>query len=264
MAGGTGTLSKKFRSFLFGILFASVTWSISLYLYWKLNETTVSYSSTRKPNNFASIPNRPLQNDILLPYENDEKKLQRSKSKYYSNKYKNSETLINHLQPEKVKPIVDVDEDLATLGYVKTPEDLKIRDKGYRLYGFNALASRNLDYHRAIPDTRHKLCQSQKYPEKLPNASVVICFYNEQLDTLARSIHSILDRTPAHLLHEIVLIDDYSDVDGLYSKVEKYIAENIKSNSKVLLHRTLQREGLIRARLQGAQLASGQVLVFLD
>uniref|UniRef100_A0A1B6JV54 Polypeptide N-acetylgalactosaminyltransferase n=2 Tax=Homalodisca TaxID=139475 RepID=A0A1B6JV54_9HEMI len=254
--------SKRFRSFMFGILFASVTWSISLYLYWRLTHSTSDFSSTRKP---SSLHQDFVHNDIVIPYENDEKKLKRSMSKYYpQNKYKNSEALINKLKPEIIKPRIEIDKDLATLGYVKTAEDLRIRDEGYKLFGFNALASRNLNYHRKVPDTRHKLCQSQTYNNTLPNASVVICFYNEQLDTLARSIHSILDRTPVHLLHEIILIDDYSDIDGLYSKVEKYIDENIPHKNKVFLHRTSQREGLIRARLEGAKLATGEVLVFLD
>lgn len=55
-------------------------------------------------------------------------------------------------------------------------------------------------------------CHSQNYSEHLPNASIVICFYNEQLDTLVRSVHSILDRTPTHLLNEIILVDDFSDI----------------------------------------------------
>uniref|UniRef100_A0A1B6L1B4 Uncharacterized protein n=1 Tax=Graphocephala atropunctata TaxID=36148 RepID=A0A1B6L1B4_9HEMI len=99
--------SKRFKSFLFGILFASVTWSISLYLYWRLTHSTSDHSSTNKP---SSLNQGYFHNDIILPYENDEKKLQRSRSKYYSeNKYKNSEALMNQLKPEIIKPRTEID-----------------------------------------------------------------------------------------------------------------------------------------------------------
>lgn len=55
-------------------------------------------------------------------------------------------------------------------------------------------------------------CKKQKYPSDLPLASVVICFYNEDYNTLLRTVHSITDHTPDSLLHEILLVDDSSDI----------------------------------------------------
>lgn len=104
------SLPKRFKPFVCGILFASVTWSISLYLYWWLTQTTGGFVSTRKPVAAELHQSRGISNDIVLPYENDENKLKRSKSKYFApNKFKNSDSLINHLQPEPIKPAVDVD-----------------------------------------------------------------------------------------------------------------------------------------------------------
>lgn len=75
-----------------------------------------------------------------------------------------------------------------------------------------------------------------------------------------RTIHSILDRTPKQLLHEIILIDDYSDMITLHSDVERYISQNMED--KVKLFKTDRREGLIRARIFGADKATGEVCVY--
>jgi len=45
----------------------------------------------------------------------------------------------------------------------------------------------------------------------LPSASVVIAFHNEGWSPLLRTVHSVLLRSPAHLLKEIILVDDASD-----------------------------------------------------
>ncbi|KAJ9582078.1 hypothetical protein L9F63_003580, partial [Diploptera punctata] len=105
-------------------------------------------------------------------------------------------------------------------------------------------------------------CKKQKYPADLPTASVIVCFYNEDYNTLLRTVHSIIDRTPENLLHEILLVDDNSDINDLHSSVQAYITANL--TAKVVLHSTSRREGLIRARMFGAKKATGQVLVFLD
>ena len=55
-------------------------------------------------------------------------------------------------------------------------------------------------------------CREKSYPSDLPSASVIICFYNEALSALLRTVHSVLDRTPARLLHEIILVDDNSEL----------------------------------------------------
>ena len=54
-------------------------------------------------------------------------------------------------------------------------------------------------------------CKYWHYPEQLPTASVILVFHNEGWSTLVRTVHSIINTSPPHLLHEVVMVDDDSD-----------------------------------------------------
>ncbi|KAG7260973.1 hypothetical protein CRUP_032330 [Coryphaenoides rupestris] len=98
-------------------------------------------------------------------------------------------------------------------------------------------------------------CREKVYPLSLPSASVVICFFNEAFSALLRTVHSVLDRTPAYLLHEIILVDDNSELEDLKEDLERYVREQLQP--KVRLVRNQKREGLIRGRMIGASHATG-------
>lgn len=148
------------------------------------------------------------------------------------------------------------------MGLVRNMEEQKKREEGYKDFAFNILVSDSLSFDRELPDTRHNLCKNITYEKNLPNASIVICFYNEHYKTLLRSLYSIINRTPKNLLHEIILVNDYSDSEILHVQVKNYVDTNFKSIVKY--YKTERREGLIRARMFGAKKASGDVLIFLD
>lgn len=76
---------------------------------------------------------------------------------------------------------------------------------------------------------------------------MIICFHNEAWSVLLRTVHSVLDRSPANLIEEVVLVDDFSDMEHLKDPLEEYWAKE----PKVKIVRAKKREGLIRARLLG-------------
>ncbi|XP_005999791.1 polypeptide N-acetylgalactosaminyltransferase 4 [Latimeria chalumnae] len=140
-------------------------------------------------------------------------------------------------------------------------EQKKQEEESIERYAINIFLSDKISLHRHIQDNRMFECKSKTYNyRKLPTTSVVIAFYNEAWSTLLRTIHSVLESSPAVLLKEIILVDDFSDRVYLKSQLEEYIS-NLE---RVRLIRTKQREGLVRARLIGATFAIGDVLTFLD
>lgn len=62
-------------------------------------------------------------------------------------------------------------------------------------------------------------CRKVSYPRDLPQISLIFIFVNEALSVILRSVHSAVNHTPAHLLKEIILVDDNSD-DGENSSID--------------------------------------------
>ncbi|KAL6100738.1 galnt5 [Pungitius sinensis] len=125
---------------------------------------------------------------------------------------------------------------------------------------FNVFLSDRIPVDRAIPDTRPETCAQKLVHDDLPSTSVIFCFVDEVWSTLLRSVHSVLNRSPAHLLTEIILVDDFSTKDYLKEQLDTYMSQF----PKVRIIHLKERQGLIRARLAGAAVAKGEVLTFLD
>ncbi|XP_059479627.1 polypeptide N-acetylgalactosaminyltransferase 1 isoform X2 [Neocloeon triangulifer] len=146
---------------------------------------------------------------------------------------------------------------------LETEEEKELAERLMKKEAFNIVLSNKISLTRTVPDARHPMCKSQRFSNNLPTASVVIIFTNEAWSTLMRTVHSVLNHSPPHLLKEIVLVDDFSDREELHGKLEYYIRTRLPSD-KVKLVRLPERGGLIRARLAGARAASADVLIFLD
>ncbi|XP_015991559.1 polypeptide N-acetylgalactosaminyltransferase 14 isoform X2 [Rousettus aegyptiacus] len=132
----------------------------------------------------------------------------------------------------------------------------RVGDDPYKLYAFNQRESERISSNRAIPDTRHLRCALLVYCKDLPPTSIIITFHNEARSTLLRTIRSILNRTPMNLIQEIILVDDFSnDPDDCKELIKLPKVKCLRNN---------QRQGLVRSRMRGADVARGTTLTFLD
>lgn len=64
-----------------------------------------------------------------------------------------------------------------------------------------------------LPCRPARRCRKVSFPRDLQQISLIFIFVNEALSVILRSVHSAVNHTPAHLLKEIILVDDNSD-DG--------------------------------------------------
>uniref|UniRef100_A0A913I3Y5 Polypeptide N-acetylgalactosaminyltransferase n=1 Tax=Strongyloides stercoralis TaxID=6248 RepID=A0A913I3Y5_STRER len=139
-------------------------------------------------------------------------------------------------------------------------EELIVYETGFKNNAFNQYVSDMISIHRSLPTDIDEECKVAQFSPNLPDTSIVMCFHNEAWSVLLRSVHSILNRSPDHLIKEIILVDDFSSMQHLKKQLDDYMSQY----PKVKILRLQERVGLIRARLEGAKIATGKVLTFLD
>lgn len=105
-------------------------------------------------------------------------------------------------------------------------------------------------------------CKRIHYLKSLPSTSIIIIFHNEHLSLLLRAIHSVYNRTPRELLHQILIVNDASTKPELYEPLQSLVEQNFDERVKIV--NLEERKGLIVTRMEGARRATGEVLVFLD
>ena len=114
---------------------------------------------------------------------------------------------------------------------LKTTEDNEIR----RL---ESLYHRNLTFnwdnkHGFLPPSKpvfYKHCLRYLEGEYSSKVSVVITFKNELLSILLRTLTTLFFRTPVHLLHEIILVDD-----GSFQNHQRHVRKHFQSLDVVMM-----------------------------
>ncbi|KAK3561837.1 hypothetical protein QTP86_017051 [Hemibagrus guttatus] len=165
-------------------------------------------------------------------------------------------------------------------------ETRRVALKMFQYYGYNGYLSERLPMDRAIPDYRPEGCKNMSYPTNLPQVSIVFIFVNEALSVILRSIHSAINKTPSHLLKEIILVDDNSSSaqrsnfskalkittptsrtypEELKDKLQDFVEEtNAKRPGFIKMVRHQKQEGLIRSRVSGWRAATAPVVALFD
>jgi len=139
----------------------------------------------------------------------------------------------------------------------------KTKDDMYQGQGFDEYISEHLvSLNRSLPDRRDDWCKQNILvdPNYLPSTSVIIIFHNEAWSTLLRTVYSVINRSPAHLLAEVILVDDASTLPRLGQELQDWV----DTMDKVKLIRNEERRGLMVTRMKGVLESKSQVLTFLD
>lgn len=92
----------------------------------------------------------------------------------------------------------------------------------------------------------------------MPTASLIIPYLHENFTLIKQTVGSIIQNTPLELLEEIIFIDD-ANVEGWSKR-----AELEALHPKVRVHRNEKRQGLTKAKVTGAALATSPVIIFME
>ena len=247
-ANENSTLTSKFsRIFFSQILFLVIAYMYFTEMYYNIRETLSLTNPIREHVNVLTKPNP----KYIKPYVQAEV--------HPNPPIRGLPADLSNWPPGEMGIGVTLDSDFMT------NDEVVKRNVMYQNHAFDEYVSEIISLNRSLPDFRGQWCRDQ-YDGKishLENVSIIICFHNEAWSTLLRSVHSIINRTPKELLHEILLVDDKSDKEHLGSRLDDYVKENFDP-SLVKIIRQEKRQGLMRSRMTGIQTATANILVFLD
>jgi len=157
----------------------------------------------------------------------------------------------------------------GTASYLIVPSlEIDAYTQGWQRYAYNAWLAERISLLRTLPDLRDPRCLNSTYAEdEMKPVSIILIFRNEQLVVLLRTLHSLVDRTPKNLFSELILVNDYSDMDFWKDKLslflfDNYVLKYIHPKARII-HLT-EHIGIIQARVLASKTAKADNLVFID
>lgn len=117
----------------------------------------------------------------------------------------------NRIYREKLKQLV---EELFPVQF-NTP---------FAVYQLNVTASNALPVDRSVTDFRSGECRRlalSRTEKRLPDATIIVPFYEESWSMLLRTVHGIMSRSPSSLVRELILVDDCSTHEYLGRPLER-------------------------------------------
>lgn len=236
--------------------------------------TNDHHSEDTKSNGAASSVSTRKHGDITSPTPFKKRNLILGRSD------RRKKQLDNELK--KLMPVIDGWGEHGAGVELKDEEEKKLAELEFKKGAYNVYISDRISPNRTLKRASAKECFDHvNYDiDELPNVSVIIIFTDEIFSALIRTVWSVINRTPKKLLKEIILVDDASEHSYLGKTLEDYIdyyfntlpryewttdsEEKKRDGHLVKLARLDSRGGLIKARLKGARMAVGDVLMFLD
>lgn len=139
--------------------------------------------------------------------------------------------------------------------YISTEaRDADSEEYQMRRYRLNKRVSDSLPLNRDLTDYRPHTCKFRKYDTVLSKLSVIVILRTAPPSVILRLIHSVLDRTKHNLIAEIIL----------YSHgARPALQHHLSSLPYVQHHVSSMKRTLTSARNEAANLATGDVIVFL-
>lgn len=229
-------------------------WLVGIYYF--TTHMTIARTSDREERDSRSRDNE-VENNVDLDNDNQNINTEETEKTIPDEEFQKENKHV--VEVPKTEKFEETDKrkisDLDGASYIDATR-VKEGEDAYQRNAFNQKASDNIPLDREVPDVRDPQCKARVWPTDLPTTTIIICYHNEGRSALLRTVLSALNRSPAHLLKEIILVDDFSDNEEDGRMLLKL--------PKVKLLRNNKREGLIRSRVRGADMAKGEVLTFLD